>query len=275
MLECGSIKGMEYVVLALSGLCFGSFVNALVWRMKKKRDFVKERSECTHCHHILAWYDLIPVLSWLSLGGKCRYCRKTIDDSPLTELGVAVVFVLSYSSWPLGFSAAGVALFALWLVALVLLAALFLYDMKWSLLPDALTFPLIGIGIVWVAVYYGWLVPASFIEAAQGVALGIASVAGLYGLLYAVSKGEWVGFGDVKLGIFMGLVLGWQGGLLAVMLANVTAFLVIVPGLLTQKVTRKSRIPFGPFLIIGTVLAFLFGSQLISAYASLVFGAPM
>ena len=243
--------------------------------MKKKRDFVKERSECTHCHHILAWYDLIPVLSWLSLGGKCRYCRKKIDDSPLTELGVAVVFVLSYSSWPLGFSAAGVVLFALWLVALVLLAALFLYDMKWSLLPDALTFPLIGIGIVWVAVYYGWLVPASFMEAAQGVALGIASVAGLYGLLYAVSKGEWVGFGDVKLGIFMGLVLGWQGGLLAVMLANVTAFLVIVPGLLTQKVTRKSRIPFGPFLIIGTVLAFLFGSQLISAYASLVFGAPM
>lgn len=275
MLECGSIKGMEYVVLALSGLCFGSFVNALVWRLKKKRDFVKERSECTHCHHILAWYDLIPVLSWLSLGGKCRYCRKKIDDSPLTELGVAFVFVLSYVYWPLGFSVAGVVLFVLWLVALVLLAALFLYDMKWSLLPNALTFPLIGIGVVWVVVYYGWLVPASFIEAAQGVALGIASVAGLYGLLYAVSKGEWVGFGDVKLGIFMGLVLGWQGGLLAVMLANVTAFLVIVPGLLTQKVTRKSRIPFGPFLIIGTVLAFLFGSQLISAYASLVFGAPM
>lgn len=262
-------------VLFVLGLCFGSFVNALVWRLHKKRDFVRERSECTHCHHILAWYDLIPVVSWLLLGGKCRYCHKKIDDSPLTEIAVATVFAVSYAFWPLGFSVAGTVLFGLWLVSLVLLAALFLYDLKWSLLPDVLTFPLIGIGVVWAAVYYGVLAPLQPLEVERELLLSLASVAGLYGALYAVSKGEWIGFGDVKLGIFMGLILGWQNGLLAVMIANVVAFLVIIPGLLSHRLTQKTRVPFGPFLILGTVIALLFGEQLISGYISFVSGAGM
>jgi prepilin signal peptidase PulO-like enzyme (type II secretory pathway) len=263
---------MELFIVALLGLLFGSFVNALVWRLHNKRDFVKERSECTHCHHVLEWYDLIPVVSWALLGGKCRYCHKVIDDSPLTEIGVAVAFGISYVWWPLGFTMAGSVLFGLWLAALVLLAALFLYDLKWSLLPNALTFPLIGIGIVWSAVYYLAIAPEGVLLALLDILLGIASVAGLYGFLYMVSKGEWVGFGDVKLGVFMGLVLGWQQGLLAVMLANVLAFCFIAPGLLLGKVTRKSRIPFGPFLILATLITLLFGRQLISAYVSFAFG---
>lgn len=257
---------MEYVILVLLGLCFGSFVNALVWRLKKKRDFVKERSECTYCHHILEWYDLIPVLSWLSLGGKCRYCRKKIDDSPLTELGVAAVFAMSYIWWPLTFSTAGWVLFVLWLIAVVLLAALFLYDLKWQLLPNVLTFPLIGVGVLWAVVYYSFYYGGTPLEIATDVAFGLASVAGLYGLLYAASKGAWVGFGDVKLGIFMGLVLGWQRGLLAVILANAIACMCIIPGMLSGKINRKTRIPFGPFLILATILSLLFGTQIIAAY---------
>ncbi len=263
---------MVVLILLLLGLCFGSFVNALVWRLKKKRDFVRERSECTHCHHVLAWYDLVPVVSWALLKGRCRYCHKKIDDSPLTELAVAAVFAVSYLFWPLGFTAVGWVLFGLWLVALVLLAALFLYDLKWSLLPNVLMFPLIGIGVVWVVLYYSFLAPVAPLVVVTNILLGLASVAGLYGLLYAVSKGEWVGFGDVKLGIFMGLVLGWQHGLLAVMLANVIAFLIIIPGLMTGKMTKKTRIPFGPFLILATVLALLFGEQIVAAYVSVVFG---
>jgi prepilin signal peptidase PulO-like enzyme (type II secretory pathway) len=239
---------LKLLVLSLLGLCFGSFVNALVWRLKKKRDFVKERSECTHCHHILAWYDLIPVVSWLMLRAKCRYCHKKIDDSPLTELAVALAFIISYILWPLGFSTAGWALFVLWLIALVLLAALFLYDLKWFLLPNVLMFPLIGIGVVWAVVYYTFVSPEPLLVVLQNVALGIASVAGLYGALYYVSQGEWVGFGDVKLGIFMGLVLGWQHGLLAVLLANVLAFVVIAPGFnvsswLRRLTSRSSSLP--------------------------------
>ena len=161
----------------------------------------------------------------------------------------------------------------LWLVAVVFLAALFLYDLKWALLPNVLVFPLIGIGVFWAAVYYSFLAPGPIAYIATGIIGGLASVAGLYGALYYISKGEWVGFGDVKLGIFMGLVLGWQQGLLAVVLANGIAFLVIIPGLISGKLTRKTRIPFGPFLIIATVVALLFGNQLIYAYFSTVMGA--
>jgi prepilin signal peptidase PulO-like enzyme (type II secretory pathway) len=177
--------------------------------------------------------------------------------------------------WPLGFSVVGWTLLVLWLVSIVFLAALFLYDLKWTLLPNALMFPLIGIGIIWAGVYYFAIAPTSPLTVVVDTLLSLASVAGLYGLLYAISRGEWVGFGDVKLGIFMGLILGWQQGLLAVMIANVLAFVVIMPGLLTHKVTRKSRIPFGPFLIVATVLALLFGDQILAGYFSVVIGSNL
>ena len=254
------------IMFLLLGLCFGSFVNALVWRLRKKRNFVSERSECTHCHHILAWYDLVPVLSWVSLRGRCRYCHKHIDDSPVTELGVAVVFGLSYLFWPFGFSTVGLLLLVVWLVVVVLLAALFLYDLRWMLLPNKLVFPLIGLGVLWVSVYYLGFMPTAPLDILKDSVLGVASVAGLYGLLYWVSKGSWVGFGDVKLGVFMGLVLGWQQGLLAVVLANVIAFLLVLPGLLSGKIKRTARIPFGPFLIVATIIAFLFGQHILTWY---------
>ena len=259
---------MEILFVTLLGLAFGSFVNALVWRLHKKRDFVTERSECTHCHHILAWYDLIPVLSWLSLKGKCRYCRKRIEDSPLTELSVAAVFGLSYAFWPLGLSVAGIVLLIVWLTAAVLLAALFLYDLRWMLLPNKLVYPLIALGVVWFVFNYLAFTPIVPSQMVLDLALGLGSVAGLYGFLYFVSKGEWVGLGDVKLGVFMGLVLGWERGLLAVVLANLIAFMFVLPGLLTGKIKRTARIPFGPFLILATVITFLLGYQLLRWYFS-------
>ncbi|MFZ1812597.1 MAG: prepilin peptidase, partial [Candidatus Saccharimonadales bacterium] len=132
------------IVLGLLGLCFGSFVNALVWRIRKKRDIVRERSECTHCHHILAWYDLVPVVSYLLLRGRCRYCRKPIDDTPLTELATALLFVISYLAWPYQLATvADWSLVVLWLVLLVGLVALADYDIRWYLLPDVIVFPLI------------------------------------------------------------------------------------------------------------------------------------
>ncbi len=262
---------MEVAIFGLLGLCFGSFVNALVWRLRKKRNFVSERSECTHCHHVLAWYDLVPVVSWISLKGKCRYCHKKIDDSPLTEVGVSATFVLSYVFWPFGFSVGGWALLVIWLFMIVLLAAAFLYDLRWMLLPDKLTFPLVGLGVVWAFIYYLGVEQVSLASAGLEIIFGLTSVAGVYGLLYIVSKGAWVGLGDVKLGIFMGLTLGWWRGVLAVILANIIAFLIILPGLLSGKIKRTSRIPFGPFLIVATVIALLFGSAIISWYFQAIF----
>lgn len=263
---------MATIVCFLVGLCFGSFVNALVWRLKKKRNFVSERSECTRCHHVLAWYDLLPVLSWLALRGTCRYCHKKIDDSPLTELGVAVVFAVSFVFWPFGTGSVGLVLLGLWLIAVVFLAALFVYDLRWMLLPDVLTKPLIALGFVWAVLFRVLVLGQGPWQIVAELALGLLSVAGLYAVLYRVSQGAWVGFGDVKLGAFMGLILGWELGLLAVVLANAIASLCVLPGLAMGKLTRTSRVPFGPFLIVATVLALLFGRAMLGWYVGLVFG---
>src|SRR4029079_16791155 len=98
---------MILFLLVVFGLVFGSFINALVWRLHAGRDWVKERSECTHCHHPLAPKDLVPVISWLWLRGRCRYCHKPIDDSPLVELAVPFLFVLSYCFWPMPLAGVG------------------------------------------------------------------------------------------------------------------------------------------------------------------------
>lgn len=260
------------IALGVLGLAMGSFAGALVWRLHTKRDFVRDRSECEHCHHKLNALDLIPVISWLFLRGRCRYCKAKISwVNPVLELTVAGLFVVSYLFWPLGFDQwQAVASFAIWLVYIVLLAALFLYDLRWMLLPDKLVWPLIALGL-----YDGFL-RASLLG--QNYFLytifGMAVLAGSYGLLYAVSKGKWVGFGDVKLGAFMGAALGGPLAFLVLMLANLIGFLVVAPGLLAGKLTRKSRVPFGPFLIVAFIIAGLFGNTIIDWYLNqLVFAA--
>ena len=261
-------EGLTIIILAILGLCLGSFVNAAVWRLKVKKDIVHDRSECVHCHHKLAALDLIPVLSWLMLGGKCRYCHRKIEDSPITELAVLAYFVISYLVWPTELAGVHAWLdFGLWLSYGVGLAILFVYDLKWYLLPDKVVWPLVVLGAVDfinTALWRQWSLPQFITE----LTLSLMAIAGVYYALHLFSKGQWVGFGDVKLGLFMGLALGWQAGLVCLLLANVIGCLVVVPGLLVGKLKRDSRIPFGPFLIAGFVVAGIWGHELFSWYAS-------
>lgn len=253
------------IFLGLVGLAMGSFVDALVWRIKNKRDFVADRSECESCHHKLGVKDLIPVVSWLSLGGKCRYCGKKISMlSPVIELTMSALFVVSYFFWPLGFIEwQAIASFVIWLVYMVLLTALFVYDLKWMLLPDKLVFPLIGLGLVDAGLRVSLMPDTNYVFY---VITGAAVIAGFYAMLYFFSKGKWVGFGDVKLSIFIGVVLGWQKSILVLLLSNVIGFLYVAPGLAMGKLTRKSRVPFGPFLIIAFFIAGLFGDIILNWY---------
>lgn len=255
------------IILGLLGLCLGSFVNAFVWRLHEGRDVVRERSECTSCHHILAWYDLIPVISWLWLRGKCRYCRAKIAwQYPLVELATAVVFVVSYVQWPFGSDPASLVMLGLWLLMVVGLMTLIVYDARWYLLPDVVVLPLAAIGLVFGLIHYSALMQLGFAQVGLELLYGMLSVGGIYGLLYAVSRGRWVGFGDVKLGVVMGLVLGWQLGLLSIFIANLVGLIMIIPSLLTKRLSTRSHIPFGPFLIVGLIVALLWGEQLIRLY---------
>ncbi len=267
-----SIRGMEVFVLAILGLCFGSFINALVWRIRHKRDMLRERSECTHCHHVLAWYDLLPLVSWLLLRGRCRYCRKPIDDSPIVELVTAALFVVSYVAWPFGWTSAGVVLFVLWLVALIILIALSDYDLRWYLLPDRLMYPLIVIGGGMSYVRFVSIGGQSITSWLMTMLGGVVVIAGLYWVLHHVSRGTWVGYGDVKLSVFIGSILGWQGALFSLFAANVIGCIVVLPALFAQKLNTTSKIPFGPFLITACIIALLWGESIIGWYSRVVVG---
>lgn len=273
---------MIVAVLVIVGLCLGSFANALVWRVheqarqghKKKSDkkyaealsIAHGRSMCPDCKHQLAAKDLIPVLSWLSLGGKCRYCHKPIPAQyPLVELTTASLFVASYLWWPLPLAGSQIAAFVLWLVLLTGFMALLVYDLRWKLLPDRLTYPL---GLIAAAQAVILINAASkplvaFIDVVLAVAVG----GGIFYVLFQVSKGKWIGGGDVKLGWLLGLVVATPArGLLLVFLASVLGSLMTAPLLAVKRLKRTSTIPFGPFLIMAAIVVQLFGADILSWY---------
>jgi len=272
------------VVLGVLGALLGSFAGAQVWRLRARqlvedkregeevdaaelkrlkvllRPTLQDRSECLHCHHQLAWYDLIPVVSWVSLGGKCRYCRQPIGISEiLLEVGLAAVFVCSYLLWqyPLD-STFHIAGFAVWLVACVIMAILFVYDAKWSLLPFVINIALIGVGVLFQAIMI-----------ASGVYLDIWSLVGgimlLGGLYLMFSLLGWVGMGDGILGVGLALLLGkWQYAFLALFIANLLGCFMLIPLYMRRELHRQARIPFGPFMILGAFIVMLFGSWLLA-----------
>jgi len=265
-------KTLFAVALFIVGLCLGSFVNAAVWRIKNKKDLLKDRSECTHCHHKLSWLDLFPVLSWVFLRGKCRYCKKPISAQyPLVELAVAAFFVVSLAFWPFGFSNTNEILqFSVWLLAGVGLAILFVYDIKWLLLPDRVVFPLIGLGII-MTILHG-LGSTNVLSFATDVIGSLLILSGFYLILFIFSSGRWVGFGDIKLGVALALLLcDWKLALLTLFLANLIGTLVFAPALITKKIKRTSHVPFGPFLIAGFLIAGIFGVQIVEWYTTLIY----
>lgn len=271
---------MIIIVLILFGLITGSFINAFVWRIheqskskkpRKDLSILNGRSMCTHCSHQLVWYDLIPVFSWLLLRGKCRYCQKSIHwQYPLVELATALLFVLSYVLWSGSVYSSHepfLIFFIVWLIVLLGFMALFVYDLRWMLLPDRIIFPLV-ILVSLVAIINisleGWALLLQTV-------LSVLVASGIFWLIFQLSNGRWIGGGDVKLGLLIGLLLQSPvRAYLAIFIACIIGTLLIVPGLIVKRVTPKSRIPFGPFLIIATVIVFLFGTSIIDWYKDIL-----
>lgn len=273
------ISIMVIALLIMLGLAFGSFAEALVWRLHqqslpkrqrvasdKELSMLTGRSMCPSCKHKLFAADLIPLLSWLYLKGRCRYCHVPIGwHSPLLELATAALFVVSYHWWPFGFENGGMLSFAVWLVALVGFVALVLYDLRWMLLPDKIVFPLLALAFVNVLV--GATIFGGGVDAIVNAGLGVIVSGGLFFVLYLVSRGRWIGFGDVKLGFVIGLLLGDPTtALFGLFTASLLGTLFSLPGLLSRRLSRTSKLPFGPFLITGAIIAMLFGRSIIDLY---------
>ncbi len=277
---------MVITILILLGVCFGSFVNALVWRIheqdhpkhnkkttEKRATFksadlsiIKGRSMCPECHHTLHAGDLIPLLSWLGLGGKCRYCHKPISKQyPLVELLTAGLFVASYVYWPYNFNAMGTFNFVMWCILLVGFMALLIYDLRWLLLPNRITYPLIIVSAITAVVNI--TVFHSGLHGFKDTVISLLIAAGLFWALFQVSKGKWIGGGDVKYGIIAGFIIAVPlQSFLVLFFASLIGTVVILPGLWSKKITTKSHIPFGPFLIVATIIVKLFGASIAAWY---------
>lgn len=267
---------MAIVLPVILGLSLGSFVNALVWRLRqqsqghknKELSVLSGRSMCPECKHILAWYDLLPVVSWISLAGKCRYCKKPIGyQYPLVELLTAALLTISFINWPYDWGLAAGVLFATWTIIVTLLMALTLYDVKYMLLPNVLLKPL----YVVVAAYF---VLDSVVgntnsgELVSGL-IGVVVLSGLFYGMFAVSDGKWIGGGDVKLVSALALLAGGIAeSLLIVFLASLIGTMVSLPGIVGKRLKLTSRIPFGPMLILATLIVWLWGSDLLAWFST-------
>lgn len=230
------------VILFLLGLVVGSFLNVVICRIPRDQGIVLGRSRCPSCEHTLAWYDLIPVVSYLMLGGRCRYCGRHISlQYPLVELVSAVFFVFAPS--------------IAWLVALEIFLVLAVIDLQQLLIPDGLLIILAVLAIVMRIASH----PVNLLSAVAG--------GGFFLMLWLVSRGKWIGFGDVKLGAVLGLLFGFPGTAVVIYGGIILGGLIGIVLLLSGKANRKTAVPLGTFLAVAA-MAYIFFQPTILTFLS-------
>lgn len=277
---------MDVAFLFLVGLAVGSFLNALIYRMESGESVLKGRSHCAVCFHKLAWHDLIPLASFAFLRGRCGYCHAKISfQYPLVELAAGFLFALVFL---MGFSLAA-SLYAIFIFCLLLV--IFVYDLKHFIIPDRILFTAIAITLLWrlfemLSSYGGSAIGRNFehwnlfghwslrfvISLPFVQALFSAITAGLFFLtLYVLSRGKWMGFGDVKFALFMGLFLAWPNIVVALFAAFLIGALAGILLVLLRKKQFSSEVPFAPFLVLGTFVAFFWGNGIAQWYLKFLY----
>ncbi len=244
------------IIFFFLGLIFGSFLNSVIWRLHSKESFLSCHSICTSCRHILAWKDLLPLFSFIFLGRRCRYCSQKISwQYPLVELFTAILFVVFY--WQLALS--WLLLFNL--VFLLFLIIIFVYDLRYYLILDKVSVP-----AMIVALIASLLLGVSF----WGLILAVIVGGGFFFLQFLISHGKWIGGGDIRLGVVMGLMLGWPKILVALVLAYFIGSIISVILVIVGKKKMASTVPFGTFLALSTVVTLLWGNIILDWYLALV-----
>jgi leader peptidase (prepilin peptidase)/N-methyltransferase len=244
------------VIVVLFGLFIGSFLNVCIYRIQKGESIVWPPSHCPKCTKALKPWDNIPVISYLILKGRCRYCTEPISVRyPVVELLSALLAVsLLYR---FGMSVTFL-IYYLW--ACVLLIITFI-DLDIQIIPDRLSLGGIVVGLL--VVY--WL-PVTYKDALIGLILGGGLLLAIIYCYYFLTKKEGMGGGDVKLLAMIGVFTGWQGVLFTVFASSLMGTMVGIPWGLLKKGTLKAAIPFGPFLALGALIYVFWGQYLIDWY---------
>ncbi len=259
-----------YLLIFIFGLLIGSFLNCVIYRLETGGSFLKGNSFCPNCKHLLAWRDLIPILSFLILKGKCRYCGEKISwQYPLVELFTGLIFISIFNFQFSIFNEFSIfnflKLIYCWATSAFLIV-IFVYDLRHYLIPDKIIYPAIATALIFnFHPPAGGLIFNQFsifnysILSAFGAAL-------FFLMIVLISRGKWMGVGDIKLAFLMGLLLSFPNILVALFLAFFIGAIIGVGLILAGKKTLKSEVPFGPFLVAGTFLALFWGQSILNWY---------
>ena len=246
---------MPIILVTLLGLCVGSFLNVAIFRVHEGESIVKGRSKCQKCEEPIDARDLIPVLSYLLLKGRCRRCKSVISwQYPAVEAATALLFIATY----LIIGPTDLAVLAVNWTLISFLIIIFVYDLKHMYILDKFTIP--AMIFILLANLATGAVPAVTMLTG-GLVLG-----GFFLLQFWVSKGKWVGGGDIRLGALMGFALGLAHGLLALFIAYLIGDIVGIYLLAIKKATRQTPVPFGTFLVIGTLISLFFAQPILTWY---------
>lgn len=251
-------------VTGLLGLMFGSFSNVCVHRIPHGMSVISPGSHCPQCGHAIAWYDNIPLVSWLLLKGRCRHCL-----APISARYPALEFLMGLSwgalAWHYGVS-------PLLLHALVLVSLLWiltLIDLETGLLPDMLTLPGIAVGLGF-AYWLGGM--QFFTSAAIGAAAGYGLFWGIARLFLLFTGREGMGYGDFKLLAMLGAFMGWQALPFIIFSSSVAGAVIGTVFILTSGKQMRAEIPFGPYLALAGAIWLIWGNDILNWYVALMAG---
>ena len=249
------------IFVVFFGLSVGSFLNVVVLRFDDVESIIKTRSHCPKCKKNLPWYDLVPFFSYIILAGRCRHCKKIISfQYPLVEAATALIFAAIY--WQYGIT---VGAFFLAIISSILIA-IAAYDAIHSEIPDILVYSaaVFVLGFIFYNLWQNFQLANSstWLSYAYGLAVGL----GFFGFLVLASREKWMGWGDVLLGGVVGLLLGYPNILVGLFLAFMfgSIFSLVLMALKIKKM--KDAIPFGPFLVLGGMIALFAGKWIIGWY---------
>lgn len=248
-----------YIMTAILGLCVGSFLNVVIYRVPNNMSVVKPASHCPYCKSEIKWYDNIPILSYLILGGKCRNCKTHISIRyTLVEIGNAILWLLCL----LCFYNQGIVLSVLMMIACSVLLVVACIDLEHMLIFDRFQIMLFVLGILACI----FCIDMAYIERIIGFFVGGGIMLLFYGVGYLLFKKEALGIGDIKLMAVCGLLIGYKNIILAIFIGAIIGAVVL--SILNRKEKNKEY-PFAPFLCFGVLVALFVGNLIINVYFGL------